>query len=166
MYKFVLDSDALIKLTKLGILEQICNHYNCIIATEVKIECVDEGKKGLHKDALKIEEFINKNLLRVINLKRARKIQENLGKGETSTVNLYFQEKNSVIVTDDSAFIRYLEENNIKFLIPADLILLMKISNKIDKKTALKYLEKMKNFIREEVYNDIKKDIKEDVKWQ
>ncbi len=162
MYKFVIDSDALIKLTKSGILEHICLHYSCIITAEVKNECVDEGKKRLYKDALKIEEYVNKKLLKTTDLKKPSKIGENLGKGEVSTVNLYFQEKDSIIITDDSAFIKYLEENNIKFLLPADLILLMKISNKIDKGTALKYLEKIKSFIREEVYNDIKKDIKED----
>ena len=161
MYKFIIDSDALIKLTKSGILEDICHHYSCIITNEVKSECVDEGKKRLYKDALRIEDFINKKLLRILDLKKTRKIKENLGKGETSTLNLYFQEKNSVIVTDDSAFIKYLEENDIRFFVPADLILLMKLSNKIDKKTALKYLEKIKDVIREEVYNDIKKDIKE-----
>lgn len=164
MYKLIVDSDALIKLMKSGVLEKICQYYNCIITNEVKNECVDEGKKRLHKDALKIEELINKKLLITKDAKKARKIKENLGKGEVSTVNLYFQEKNSIIVTDDSAFIRYLEENNIKFLIPADLILLMKNSNKIDRKTALKYLEKMRDFIREEVYTDVKKDIKEDQK--
>lgn len=162
MYKFIVDSDALIKLTKAGILKKICYHYNCVITTEVKNECVDEGKKRLYKDALRIEEFINKKLLRVTKVERITKIKENLGKGEMSTVNLYFQEKNRIIITDDSAFIKYLEENNIKFFIPADLLLLMKHSKKIDKKTALGYLEKIKNFVREEVYNDIKKDIKED----
>jgi len=64
-------------------------------------------------------------------------------------------------VTDDSAFIRYLEEENVSFILPADIILLMKRSEEIDEKTALDYLEKMKHFIREEVYNDVKKDIKE-----
>ena len=160
MYKFIIDSDALIKLTKSGILELICHHCNCIITTEVKNECVDEGKKRLYKDALEIEEIINKKLMKVIELKRTRKVNENLGRGELSSVNLYFQEKNSCIITDDSAFINYLEENNIKFFVPADVILLMKISNKVDKKTALIHLEKIKDLIREEVYNDIKKDIK------
>ncbi len=165
MYKFILDADALIKSAKSGILEDVCHHYTCIITTEIKNECVDEGKKRLYKDALKIEEFINKNLLKIIDFKKARKIKENLGKGETSTASLYFQEKNSIVVTDDSAFIKYLEENNIKFFVPADLILLMKISNKIDKKTALNYLDKMKGFIKKEAYDDVKKDIKEDLKW-
>lgn len=162
MYKFVIDSDALIKLTKSEILEVVCCHYKCITTSEVKNECVDEGKKRLFADALKIENFINKNLLKIVDLKRIRQIKENLGKGEVSAVNLYFQEKNSIIITDDSAFIRYLEENNIKFLIPADLILLLRISEKIDEKSALSYLENMKDFIREEVYNNIKKNIKED----
>jgi len=164
MYKFVIDSDALIKLTKSELVDKVCRYYNCFITTEVKNECVDEGKKRLYEDALKIEEFIIQNLLKIRDIKKVRKISENLGKGEISIVNLYFQEKNSIIITDDSAFIKYLEENNIKFFIPADLILLMKISNKIDYKTALIYLKRMKNFIKEKVYNDIKKDIKEDLK--
>ena len=84
-------------------------------------------------------------------------VKGNFGEGETSVINLYYQEKNSMIVTDDSAFIKYLEENNIRYIIPTGLILLMKISNKIDVQTALKYLEKIKYFIKEEVYEDVKR---------
>lgn len=162
MYKFILDSDALIKLTKAGLLEDVCRYYNCIITTEVKNETVDEGKRRLHNDALKIEYLINKKSLKIKDPKKSRKTKESLGKGEMSTASLYFEGKNRIIVTDDSAFIKYLEENDIKFSIPADLILLMKVANKIDRKTALMYLEKMKDFIKEEVYSDVKKDIMED----
>ena len=164
MYKFIIYSDALIKLTKSEILKDVCRHYNCAITPEIRNECVDEGKKRLYKDALAIEEFINKKILKVIDLKKAAKIKENLGKGEISAVHLYFQEKKRIIVTDDSAFIKYLKQNDIKFFIPADLILLMKVADKIDRKAALSHLEKIKYFIREEVYNDIKKEIKEDQK--
>ena len=72
MYKFVIDSDALIKLTKTGLLEQVCRHYNCAITSEVKEESVDEGKKRFYKDALKIEELIGKKLLKVIELKKVK----------------------------------------------------------------------------------------------
>ena len=161
MYKFIFDSDALIKSAKSDILEKFCQHYNCFISTEVKNECVDEGKRRLYKDALAIEEFINQGLITVKEVKKARKIREDLGKGEVSAVNLYFQEKNTIIVTDDSAFTKYIEENKIKFCVPADLILLMRISNKIDGIAALRYLEKIKEFIKEEVYFGIKKDIME-----
>jgi len=78
MYKFVIDSDALIKLTKTGLLEQVCRHYNCAITSEVKEESVDEGKKRFYKDALKIEELIGKKLLKVIELKKAKSIKGNL----------------------------------------------------------------------------------------
>jgi predicted nucleic acid-binding protein len=162
MYKLLLDSDALIKLTKAGLLEDVCRHYNCIITTEVKNEAVDEGKRRLHQDALKIEYLINKKSLKIKDSKKSRKTKENLGKGEMSTASLYFEEKNRVIITDDSAFIKYLEENGMRFSIPADLVLLMKVENKIDRKTALIYLEKMRDFIKEEVYSDVKKDIMED----
>lgn len=161
MYKLILDSDALIKLTKSEVLETLCNCYKCIITNEVKIECVDEGKKRLHKDAVKIEEFINKKLLKIAGLKKETKIKENLGKGELSTLNLYYQEKNCIIITDDATFIKYLEENDIKFSVPANMIFLMNTSNKIDKKAAIEYLEKMRQFINEKVYANVKKDIKE-----
>ena len=164
MYKLLLADDALIKLAKSDILGQICHHYDCIITAEIKNECVDEGKKRLYEDALKIEELINKKLLKITDLKKAIKIKENFGKGEISAVNLYFQEKNSIIITDDSAFIKYLEDRDIRYLIPAGIIILMRISNKIDKKNALNYLEKIKEFIREEVYDDIKIYLMEDSK--
>src|SRR3989338_29890 len=156
MYKFIIDSDALIKLTKSGLLEIICNHYNCIITAEVKNESVEEGRKRLYKDALQIEQVINKKLIKVKEPKSRGKIK-NLGKGEASAFEMYFEEKNCLIVTDDSAFIKHLEENDVKFCVPADLILLMKIENKISKKTALAYLDKMKDLIKEGVYLNIKK---------
>lgn len=162
MYKFIIDSDALIKLTKSGLLDLTCSHYSCIITTEVKNESVEEGKRRLHKDALHIEQAINARLLRIKDPKSSRKLKERLGKGEASAFDLYFEEKNCLVVTDDATFIRYLEEKGVKFCVPADLILLMKIENKIDKKTALGYIEKMKDLIKEEVYLDIKKDIMED----
>jgi len=159
MYKFIFDSDALIKLTKSGILQLLCQYYSCVTTPEVENECVEQGKKRLHKDALTIENSVSKGLVTIIDVKKIEKTGKNLGRGEISTVNLYLQEKNAVIVTDDSAFINFLAENEIKFLVPADLVLLMKISNKVDKKTALLYLDKLREFIRKEVYYDIKKEI-------
>lgn len=162
MYKFILDSDALIKLTKSEVLDKICQHYDCIITNEVKSECVDEGKKRLHQDATKIEGFIYEKLLKIKEPKKKRNIKETLGRGEISAVNLYFQEKKSIIVTDDSAFIRYLQENNIRHIVPAALIVLMKKSNKINIEIALSYLEKLRVYIKGEVYEDARKDLKED----
>jgi len=159
MYKFIFDSDALIKLTKSGILEKICLHYNCTITTEVKNECVDEGKKRLHQDASKIEGLINQKLLKTKDPKRQRKIKEKLGRGEISAANLYFQEKKSTIVTDDSAFIKYLQENNIRHILPANLIVAMKKSRKIDAEMALNYLGKLEEYIKVEVYDEARKDI-------
>ncbi len=162
MYKFAFDSDALIKLAKAGVLEDICRNYSCSITNEVKNESVNEGKKRLHEDALKIEDFINKGLLKVIDLKISKQIKENLGKGEISVLRLYFQEKNSIVVTDDSAFIKHMNEDGIRFAVPADIIFLMKTENKLDRKTSLSYLDKIKEFIKEEVYNEVKQDITED----
>jgi len=162
MYKFIIDSDALIKLAKCGLLDLLCSSFHCTITQEIKSEAVDEGKKRMYEDALAIEDAIDRKLLKVAAVKRAKQIKEGLGKGEMSAAALYSHEKNRIIVTDDAAFIKYLEKNDMRFVLPADLILLLKASNIIDRRTALGCLGKMKPLIREEVYKDVKRDMEED----
>lgn len=66
MYKqeFIIDTDSLIKLTKSGIINEVCRNFKCIITEEVYDEAVTKGKIALHKDAFEIEELINKDLIK------------------------------------------------------------------------------------------------------
>lgn len=160
MYNFILDSDALIKLTYAEIIIDICKNYNCFITTKVKDEVIEEGKKRFYQDALIIEKLVKNKLLKIIDGKKLKIKEVNLGKGEISTLELYHSKRNSIIITDDLTFIKYLERKNIQYLIPATLILLLKKKKIIDLKQTIIHLEKLKPFIKEEVYKDIKKEIK------
>ena len=121
MYNLILDSDALIKLTHSEIINKLCSVFNCIVTDAIKKEAVEEGKKRFYTDADIIEELIRNKLLKIKNPKKLVKLEEEFGEGELSVLGLYKNVKNHIIVSDDQAFIRYLERENIDFLVPADI---------------------------------------------
>ena len=137
----------------------VCRAFNCIATNEVKREAVDEGKKRMHPDADTIEELIKSGLLKIKNPKNSVETADSLGKGELSILALNKEVKNHIIVSDDHAFLKKLEEENHDFLVPADLIPLLKNLNKISQNEAAECLEKMKAFIKESHYGRIKKQL-------
>lgn len=161
MYNLIFDSDALIKLTNSEAIFKICGTFNCLITNEVEGETVTEGKKRFYSDALIIEKLIKNNFLKIKTPKKSLVLKEDFGMGEKSVLELYHNTRGGIIVSDDSAFIRHLEKENIPFFIPSDLIILLKKLNKISLKEALYFLDKIKIFIKEEVYNETKKELEE-----
>lgn len=161
MHNLILDSDALIKLTHAEAIFKVCETFNCLITNEIKEETVEEGKKRFYPDALVIEKLIKDTLVKIRDPKRKPNIKEDFGKGEKSVLGLYYSIRHSIIVSDDLTFIRHLENENIPFFVPSDLIILLKKLGKISLKEALYFLDKIKVFIKEEVYNEAKKELKE-----
>jgi len=160
MYNFILDSDALIKLVHSGVLTKVCEAFNCITTNEVERETVDEGKKRFYPDAEVIEKLIENKLSKIKNPKKDIEIVDRFGKGELSVLGLSKEIKNHIIISDDRTFIKELEKENLDFLIPIDLIVLLKRLGKINQKEAKDYLENIKVFIREEDYKKIEKELR------
>ena len=162
MYSFIFDADALIKLTQSELIIKVCESFNCFITTRVKEETVDEGKKRFYPDADIIEKLVKNKSLKIRDPNKTIKIEEDFGAGELSTLSLYEDTRNHIIVSDDQHFINYLEKNNIDFIVPADVIILLKRFKKIGLEEGMHYLNKIRVFIREEVYTSVKKDLEED----
>lgn len=162
MYKLslLMDTDALIKLTKAGLMNKIGKEFACFITKEVYEEAVVEGKKLLYADADHIEKFIEQKLI-VVRDKGSAIFSSSkmLGKGEASIAVLYQKNKNSVIVTDDNAFINILKERNIDAITPASLIILLKELKKINKSQSLQYIENLRQHINPKVYKAVKKKL-------
>jgi rRNA-processing protein FCF1 len=161
MYNLIFDSDALIKLTYSEIIQKTCENFNCFITDKVKEETVDEGKKRFYPDADIIENLIERKLLKTKNPKKTIEIKDDLGKGEQSVLSLYKTIKKCIIITDDQYFIKQLEKENINFIVPADVIVLLKKLGKINLKESLYHLNKIKIFIKKETYKSVKKDLEE-----
>jgi predicted nucleic acid-binding protein len=160
MYKLLFDSDALIKASKTGLLDFIVQEFKVIITEEVYEESVIEGQKRLYEDAEKIEEFVKSGKIKVARqaeYNKRKKPEQNFGKGEASVFQYYG--KGSIIVTDDLSFVRYVQKENIRNLSSAHLIRVLVQKNKLTKAEAYNCLDKLRPFIRKEIYNLVKKDI-------
>lgn len=159
MYKLLFDSDVLIKASKAEFLEKIAENFNVLITEEVYNETVTEGKKGFYQDADKIEDFIDKGKIRIIKGKYKKELKQSFGKGEKSIYHAY--RKGTLIITDDLKFTSYIKKENIKSLSSAHLIYVLLKKKKLSKDNAFYCLEKLKPYIRKEVYKLIKRDIGE-----
>lgn len=160
MYKLLFDSDALIKSAKAGILEKIASELDVLITSEVYQETVEEGKKRLYEDAEKIEKLVKENKIKLTKSAKNISIEGRiLGKGEASVFHAC--QKNAIIVTDDLGFTSFLKDKNINVLSSVHIIIILFKTKKISKVQALQYLEKLKTFIRNELYNLVKNELGE-----
>ena len=127
MKNIVFDSDGLIKLTKAGILEKVIEHFICSITKEVYDETVVKGMERFYDDAYQIDGLIKKGKIMVKNIENSKKATNilkgsSLGRGETSSLHLYFSLNAEAIISDDRAFLCVLQQNNVAFITPADFI--------------------------------------------
>lgn len=148
--KLVIDSDALIKLTKAGAKEAVLNNIEVSIPPSVMDETTRERKRFI--DALKIYDNINKGLLKV---KKPGKnpLVKNLEVkgGEAQVLMLY--DGLSPISSDDGKFLNLLENLNIPYLTPTSIIIYLLKKGAIKKEDAKKYIGNLRDMISEEEYH-------------
>ena len=166
MTKIVFDSDGLIKLTKAECLQILLEHFTCSITKEVYEETALKGMERLYDDAFQIEELVKKGKLNVEKAKNNKQAQQILkysgfGKGEASSLHLFFDTNAMAIVSDDRAFLNLLEQNNIPFITPADLIIRMYELKLISKNEAMDALNKIKPYVSKNSYNNAKANLED-----
>ncbi|HDI42591.1 MAG TPA: hypothetical protein ENF62_02285 [Candidatus Bathyarchaeota archaeon] len=166
MVSLVLDSDCLIKLAKSTVLIKLLKHFQCFISKEVYEETVVKGKARLYEDAFLIDELVVKGKLRVKEVKeneRALKLlAKGIGRGEASTLILFFNLGADAILTDDKAFIRrILIRNEIPFITSSRVIIRLVRLGIIGKKEGIEALNRLKPYITREDYLTAIKVIKE-----
>jgi len=149
--KILMDADCLIKLTKAGFKEQICQQYEITIPNVVKKEVVDAGKiKGV-PDAELVEKDIQKDIIQVTGKETLPRI-----KGDQALIEIFKRGRYDALATDDVKLIRLLRSIGIPYILPGLFIYALYQKNIIDKKTALNCLEKLSLFISEDEYSVIK----------
>ena len=95
MNTIVLDSDALIKLTKAGCLEKILSTIDCFISNKVYEETVIDGMKRFYEDAFQIDKLVRTGKLKIEETRNNEMAQNilkgsKLGEGENSALHLFF----------------------------------------------------------------------------
>ncbi|MBU4374380.1 MAG: hypothetical protein KJ714_08105 [Euryarchaeota archaeon] len=148
--KLVIDSDALIKLTKAGAKEVVLNNIEVSIPPSVMDETTREREKFI--DALIIYENINKGLLKVKKPGKNPFVKSlEVKGGEAQVLMLY--DGLSPISSDDGKFLNLLENLNIPYLTPTSIIIYLLKKGAIKKEDAKKYIGNLRDMVSEEEYH-------------
>lgn len=147
--KILMDSDCLIKLTKGGIKETICRHYEIFIPKMVKKEVVDAGKIKGHSDANIVEKNIKVGMIRM-----AKEFSRHI-KGDQALIEIFRNGKYDIIATDDIKLTRILKSYAIPFVFPGLLIFTLYKRKIISRMDAISWLNRISAFISDDEYSTV-----------
>jgi rRNA-processing protein FCF1 len=149
--KILMDADCLIKLTKAGLKEKICQQYEIAIPATIKKEVVDAGRRKGLLDAELVEKNIKKDIIKIVGKESPTRI-----KGDLALIEIYKRGRYDAIATDDVKLIRGLRSVGISYILPGLFIYFLYRRNITDKVTALNWLGGLSNFISEDEHSMIK----------
>ncbi|RLE49834.1 MAG: hypothetical protein DRJ33_07895 [Candidatus Methanomethylicota archaeon] len=158
-----LDCDALIILAKISLMQKVAERFECVISEDVYEEVVVEGKRKGYSDALTVEELVKRGLIKVLPVtpdRRALDITTGLGKGERTTLSLFFNVEADFVVTDDTRFLSRLIRAGVNHLDSATVIVLMFKLGFLTKSEALRALTSLRPLIKTDAFMKALKSIK------
>lgn len=163
MITILLDADASIKLTKISLIGILASGFGILITSEVYDEQVIAGLKRNYEDAAKMEKLVADKKVAVVEVTEKSSVYESfrLGRGEKSVMNYCLTNDVDMIVSDDEAFLKILDNYEVPFTPVAGTILMSVIHGLVNKEKGLKYLESLKPMIRDEHMFYIKSKIED-----
>jgi predicted nucleic acid-binding protein len=153
--RIMLDADASIKLTKIGLIEILASGFEIAITDVVYDEHVIAGIKRNYPDAIQMKRLVLEGKIDVVPIKDKASAYDslNLGRGEISIIKYCLENDVEVIVSDDAAFLRIIKAMDKVPCIPIAGILTMGIyKGLIDKDKGLKFLESLRPMIKQQHY--------------
>ena len=149
MVKLILDADASIKLSKISLIEELVNAFEIILTKEVYEEQVVVGLKKSYPDASRVEGLVKSGKIRV---KEVESVYDDpkLGKGEKSVINYCLSVGADLVVSDDEAFLKVLDELSIPYTPVAGSILMLVRHRGLTKEEGIRYLNSLKDMIKDE----------------
>lgn len=152
MIKILLDADASIKLTKIGIIETFVSCFEVLLTSEVYNEHVIAGLNRNYPDAKSMEKLVSDGKVIIVEIANNPYVYDNfrLGRGEKSVLNYFMVNDADLIISDDEAFLKVLDRFEIPFTPVAGAIFMCVINGSISKEKGLKYLKSLKPMIKDE----------------
>lgn len=159
--RLLLDADGLIKLHRAGVLGQMVNAFRCTVPEAVYHEVVTRGKERLHQDAEEIEHILGEEV-EVIRTEQAYG-ETGLGAGEMAVLTLAVQYQNAIVVSDDRRFLALLTVRGLRFLTPADLLVVLARRRILTKGEAQKALERLRPMVRAVAFWEAREELEQGV---
>lgn len=143
-----MDADCLIKLSKSGLKELVCNNFAVLIPRAVKAEVIDDA--GGYPDAAIIQKNIDSGLLAI------GKVQTLAEKGEEAVLAAFRRGKFDAVCSDDKRFIKRLRLLDIPYITPCVFIAILVKKGKLSLREAGRRLELLSPYVSEEEYSAVK----------
>ncbi|MDK2831840.1 MAG: hypothetical protein PWQ63_1383 [Methanolobus sp.] len=160
--RILLDADASIKLTKIGLIEILASEFSLILTDVVYDEHVNVGIKNNYPDAMIMKGLVSQGAItvgRTDNEYPSMNNDFNLDRGEASLLNYYMQNEVDLMVSDDEKFLKALNELELPFIPSASTILMCVNRNLISKEQGLEFLDSLKFMIKDEHFYYIRSKI-------
>ncbi len=153
--KVAMDSDALIKLTKAALKEDVVGAMEVVIPPEVEKECVAQGKAGHHPDAIILSQNILAGRIHVTEPNPPPGLQRtledlNVQGGEAEVLRLQTTIDADLIVSDDAKFLRLIDGLGLTYATPAALVVALVFQGDLSRQDALRKLEDLAPLISAE----------------
>jgi predicted nucleic acid-binding protein len=156
----VLDSDALIKLGKAGLLAAVAEAWQCLVPEEVYTETVVRGTEEAHPDAEEIAALFGRGLIRWrVRKRKTLRLGRGLGAGERAAAALLLQARADFVVTDDRAFLKALRDAGLPHATPAMVVVELARLGAMDPQDAAAGLERLRPMIRQGQYEAARSDL-------
>ena len=148
--KLLMDADCLIKLTKAGLKELVCQHDTVVIPAIVEQEVVDDGKAKGCDDAFVVEKNIKMNFINVVGSAL------NYKSGDSALAGIFPKGGYDAVATDDTKLIRRLRTSGIPFIIPGLIIYHFLKDGCISKLKAIQALNQLAEFISNDEFSTVR----------
>ncbi len=123
MSRIVVDADGLIKLGKAGVLALLLGEHEVLVPGVVYEEAVKRGKRELYEDAFGLETALGSGSVEIFGLEALPDVEvSSLGPGELDVLRVYREEEADAVLSDDRAFLRFLETASVPYLTPASVV--------------------------------------------
>ena len=144
MKSLVLDSSAVILLTKCGLLEIACAAFDLFVPPSVVSETASKELSKKYPDAAFVRDLISRGLIKTA-LPSARKprIPLSLHRGEADALSVALTLPESVLATDDGKAIRAARFLKIQFIITPKIVIELFRLRKVSFPEARKAIEKL-----------------------
>lgn len=149
---FLIDSDALVKITKAGLKETLTAHLDLRMAPVVAKEVIQEGKRLGHADAAEVERNLKRKRLRITTAPRATPKAALFKGGEADLVALYESGNYAAVISDDQHFLKRAIEFGIEVLTPSAALVLLVGKRTLSKRTACDRLASLRPYISAEEF--------------
>jgi len=139
-----MDSDCLIKLTKAGLKEQVCDAWEICVPQAVRQETVDATPA--RPDAERIRANMVAGRIAVATGAAPR------GKGEDAVLRLYETGGFDAVATDDTRFIRRLRGLGVPYAVPGVMVVRLRLAGLLGQGDAQQAMDALRPHISAEEY--------------